>query len=64
MKQNNLSTLYTQKGLESVREQIQNDLACLIDSMGVGGLTNKEGQKIIDLACEIVVDNFKEIMDK
>jgi hypothetical protein len=36
---------------QEISEQIQQDLMCLLDGMD---------QKIIDHACQIVVDNFKK----
>ena len=51
----------TQTDIISVREQIQNDLLCLLESQfgEVDYLT-----EVQDLACQIVVDNFTQLLNK
>lgn len=40
------------KLIEEVKEQIQEDLRCLLDGMD---------ENAIDMACQIIVDNFKKL---
>ena len=51
----------TQTDIISVREQIQNDLICLLESQfgEVDYLSDVQ-----DLACQIVVDNFTQLLNK
>ena len=45
----------------SVREQIQNDLICLLESQ-FGEVDYLS--EVQDLACQIVVDNFTQLLNK
>jgi len=46
------------KTLEDVREQIQEDLICMLDSqIGMIEYVNE----VKDMACQIIVDNFKDL---
>lgn len=56
---NFLSTLMTDTDIISVREQIQNDLICLLESQ-FGGVDYLS--EVQDLACQIVVDNFTQLL--
>ena len=47
--------MITKNEIASVREQIQNDLLCLLDGLP---------QEAQTAACEIVVKNMKELFDK
>ena len=49
----------TQTDIISVREQIQNDLICLIESQ-FGEVDYLS--EVQDLACQIVVDNFTTLL--
>ena len=48
------------KTLEDVREQIQEDLICLLDSQF--GLVEYVDE-VKDMACQIIVDNFKDLSE-
>lgn len=47
--------------LQDVKEQIQNDLICLLQSFFVADLENVNGISLEELACQIVVDNFDKL---
>ena len=49
----------TQTDIISVREQIQNDLICLLESQ-FGEVDYLS--EVQDLACQIVVDNFTKLV--
>jgi hypothetical protein len=49
----------TDTDIISVREQIQNDLICLLESQ-FGGVDYLS--EVQDLACQIVVDNFTQLL--
>ena len=49
----------TETDIISVREQIQNDLICLLESQ-FGQVDYLS--EIQDLACQIVVDNFTQLL--
>ena len=51
----------TQTDIISVREQIQNDLLCLLESQ-FGEVDYLS--EVQDLACQIVVDNFTQLLNK
>jgi hypothetical protein len=51
----------TETDIISVREQIQNDLICLLESH-FGEVDYLE--EVQDLACQIVVDNFAQLLNK
>jgi len=51
----------TQTDIISVREQIQNDLICLLESQ-IGEVDYLS--EVQDLACQIVVDNFTQLLNK
>jgi hypothetical protein len=51
----------TQTVIISVREQIQNDLICLLESQ-FGEVDYLS--EVQDLACQIVVDNFTQLLNK
>ena len=55
------STLMTDTDIISVREQIQNDLICLLESQ-FGEVDYLS--EVQDLACQIVVDNFTQLLNK
>ena len=50
-----------QTDIISVREQIQNDLICLLESQ-FGEVDYLS--EVQDLACQIVVDNFTQLLNK
>ena len=50
-----------QTDIISVREQIQNDLICLLESQ-FGEVDYLS--EVQDLACQIVVDNFTQFLNK
>jgi hypothetical protein len=58
---NFLSTLMPDTDIISVREQIQNDLICLLESQ-FGEVDYLS--EVQDLACQIVVDNFTQLLNK
>ncbi len=58
---NFLSTLMSDTDIISVREQIQNDLICLLESQ-FGEVDYLS--EVQDLACQIVVDNFTQLLNK
>lgn len=47
--------------LEEIREQIQQDLSCLLEGFGVADYLNCNGQSLEELVCQIVVDNFNRL---
>lgn len=49
------------KELMQVREQIQEDLICLLDSQF--GLVEYVDE-VKDMACQIVIDNFDNLLEK
>lgn len=49
------------KDLLKVREQIQEDLICLLDSQF--GLVEYVDE-VKDMACQIIVDNFQNLINK
>ena len=49
------------KELMQVREQIQEDLICLLDSQF--GMVEYVDE-VKDMACQIVVDNFNNLLEK
>lgn len=49
------------KDLMEVREQIQEDLICLLDSQF--GMVEYVDE-VKDMACQIVVDNFDNLLEK
>jgi len=49
------------KKIAQVREQIQEDLICLLDSQF--GLVEYVDE-VKDMACQIIVDNFKQLTEK
>jgi hypothetical protein len=51
----------TTNDILSVREQIQNDLICLLESQ-FGEVDYLE--EVQDLACQIVVNNFTQLLNK
>ena len=51
----------TETDIISVREQIQNDLICLLESQ-FGEVDYLS--EVQDLACQIVVDNFTQLLNK
>ena len=51
----------TETDIISVREQIQNDLICMLESQ-FGEVDYLS--EVQDLACQIVVDNFTQILNK
>ena len=51
----------TDTDIISVREQIQNDLICLLESQ-FGEVDYLS--EVQDLACQIVVDNFTQLLNK
>ncbi len=53
--------LMTDTDIISVREQIQNDLICLLESQ-FGEVDYLS--EVQDLACQIVVDNFTQLLNK
>ncbi len=55
------SMLMTDTDIISVREQIQNDLICLLESQ-FGEVDYLS--EVQDLACQIVVDNFTQLLNK
>lgn len=55
------STLMSDTDIISVREQIQNDLICLLESQ-FGEVDYLS--EVQDLACQIVVDNFTQLLNK
>ena len=58
---NFLSTLMPDTDIISVREQIQNDLICLLESQ-FGEVDYLS--EVQDLACQIIVDNFTQLLNK
>jgi hypothetical protein len=55
------STLMSDTDIISVREQIQNDLICLLESQ-FGEVDYLD--EVQSLACQIVVDNFTQLLNK
>ena len=53
------STLMSDTDIISVREQIQNDLICLLESQ-FGEVDYLS--EVQDLACQIIVDNFTQLL--
>ena len=51
----------TETDIISVREQIQNDLICLLESQ-FGEVDYLS--EVQDLACQIVVENFTQLLNK
>jgi hypothetical protein len=49
------------KELLEVREQIQEDLICLLDSQ-IGMIEYVDEVK--DMACQIIIDNFDNLLEK
>ena len=51
----------TETDILSLREQIQNDLICLLESQ-FGEIDYLS--EVQDLACQIIVDNFTQLLNK
>jgi hypothetical protein len=51
----------TQTDILSLRDQIQNDLICLLESQ-FGEVDYLS--EVQDLACQIIVDNFTQLLNK
>ena len=49
------------KELMQVREQIQEDLICMLDSQ-IGMIEYVDEVK--DMACQIIIDNFDNLLEK
>jgi hypothetical protein len=55
----------TETDLISIREQIQEDLICLLDSQYLRISESEEClEEVKDFACQIVVDNFTKLLNK
>jgi hypothetical protein len=53
----------TQNDILSVREQIQEDLICLLESQYLRVSESEEClEEVKDFACQIVIDNFTKLL--
>lgn len=53
--------LDNKKTIDDIKELIQSDLECLLYGFGVEDYENFEGQNIVELALQIVVNRFAEL---